>query len=1114
MFFPELKNFFQNPSQEYGPTPFLALNSELKPEELTKALKEISQAGMAGVFLHPRTGLEVPYLSEDFFDRIRIAIEICKELGLKAWLYDEYNWPSGVSAGTLLLDHPEYRQRYLDFLWVKKTNPKKRISISGKVLRVFSVGERIERVGDYFFDGKEIILPRIRDQALIFYEAENQDKSFVNSCANWLKPSPGYIDLMNPSAVQEFMNRTHYQYARRFSEHFGKTIPGIFTDEPQNYNGFPWSERFYVRFKEEYGYDPLERVYLLVLDREGYISYRVNYYGLCERMMNEGFYAPLSKFCEEHNLILTGHLGMEERISQMPVNHGGIYSHLSFFQMPGIDALNVGEGIEGGLGNMEAPNFSVKMVSSIAHLQGKNRVLCETGGGAGWGMTLGEFKRMVDWLFALGINFINPHLILLSLKGLRKRDFPPSHFWQEPWFEFYPDFSRYVARVSWLLSQGEHQPEIAILIPSSAIKVLSRGRGYKEEELEQVSRQIEDLSRFLLQNQLDFEYIFEEAILEGKVRVEEGRLIAGKESFPVLLAPGVRVLEQSALKLIGQFLEQKGKVIFLGALPDYDQRGEETGEWKRALFKYKEQVKIFSEAESASGMVIEALARLGIARLSFYPFSEGNIIYHSRRVGEDEVYFLANLSEHWLKPWVWLRSNKKGLVQVLPWEGKIKGVAFERKGEELCFQLELAPYQSLVLVAGDEIFSSWLKSADLFITELDEDKISGFSNQSEIKIKISGKELKFSEKRTLPPPIILNGAFGFKPFSANVFRLGPFRMRAKSPPARELSQLKDEPHFSRQTKALIYIFRPLIRLLNFILGPEKKYPGLIYEGFGELEGDIEKFSKVMGIELNRFGLYQLIELLFRFSDYFPLITWFRTYPPPGELYQAEASFHLKYVPESLKLVFENLAEEVKIRVNGKRVEVAPEKLLVWDSSNLAVEIMPYLRKGKNRILFESRQLSYPCLYPCFHSLEPMVLLGEFEVDKKRIIQKREEKKPLGDLSQLGYSDYSGKVSYQTEFELKEEYLDYELILECPAVRAQLEVWVNDKFAGRSIGPVYRFFLNDLVQAGINRLELRVSNTSANLLANREVFGLLGPVAIFPFYRFRKTKSELEEGVEN
>ena len=41
-----------------------------------------------------------------------------------------------------------------------------------------------------------------------------------------------YVDLMNPKVTEAFITSTHEKYASWFSGEFGKSVPGIFTDEP------------------------------------------------------------------------------------------------------------------------------------------------------------------------------------------------------------------------------------------------------------------------------------------------------------------------------------------------------------------------------------------------------------------------------------------------------------------------------------------------------------------------------------------------------------------------------------------------------------------------------------------------------------------------------------------------------------------------------------------------------------------------------------------------------------------------------------------------------------------------------------------------------------------
>ncbi len=107
---------FVHPPREYGILPFWFLNGELDPEEMRYQLNEFRQKGMAGIILHGRYGLEMPYLGEKYLERIRFAVEEAKKLGLQTWIYDEMNWPSGTADKRLLQARPDLAQRYIECL--------------------------------------------------------------------------------------------------------------------------------------------------------------------------------------------------------------------------------------------------------------------------------------------------------------------------------------------------------------------------------------------------------------------------------------------------------------------------------------------------------------------------------------------------------------------------------------------------------------------------------------------------------------------------------------------------------------------------------------------------------------------------------------------------------------------------------------------------------------------------------------------------------------------------------------------------------------------------------------------------------------------------------------
>lgn len=74
-------------------------------------------------------------------------------------------------------------------------------------------------------------------------------------------------------------------------------------------------------------------------------------------------------------------------------------------------------------------------------------------------------KRLTDYLAALGISFINPHLTLYSMRGERKRDYPPNISWMQPWFDAARGYFDHIARVCELMSEGECETDLLAAPP-------------------------------------------------------------------------------------------------------------------------------------------------------------------------------------------------------------------------------------------------------------------------------------------------------------------------------------------------------------------------------------------------------------------------------------------------------------------------------------------------------------------------------------------------------------------------------------------------------------------------------------------------------------------------
>ncbi len=93
--------------------PFWFWNGDMRRDEIRWQIKQMSEAGIKGFFIHPRQGLKQPYLSESFFDCVTCAIEAAEQQGMIVHLYDEYPYPSGIAGGKVVLGEPQFQATQL-----------------------------------------------------------------------------------------------------------------------------------------------------------------------------------------------------------------------------------------------------------------------------------------------------------------------------------------------------------------------------------------------------------------------------------------------------------------------------------------------------------------------------------------------------------------------------------------------------------------------------------------------------------------------------------------------------------------------------------------------------------------------------------------------------------------------------------------------------------------------------------------------------------------------------------------------------------------------------------------------------------------------------------------
>ncbi|MDP6490325.1 MAG: glycosyl hydrolase [Kiritimatiellia bacterium] len=565
-----LVNEFANPGSAYRGKPFWAWNGKLEPGELRRQLRVMKEMGLGGGFMHSRVGLGTAYLSEKWFECVQACIDECKKLDMEAWLYDEDRWPSGA-AGGLVTQDPKYRMHRLvcnryeageDFTWQDTTLAAFTANVSGTTA---SNVKRIKRGAAPTGLAEDACILEFCDQPM--------------PCTSWYNGYT-YLDTLDHEAVQEFIRVTHEAYKRECGDDFGKTVPGIFTDEP-NYghgarNQAPWTRFFRRTFRERYGYDivaHLPEVFFNIEGRE-FPRARYHFYDCATFLFVDAFARQIGEWCDANGLQHTGHVLMEDTLSQQRNAVGSAMRFYEYMQAPGMDLLTEKWRI-----------YDVaKGVSSVAHQFGRKWRLTETYGCTGWDFPFAGHKALGDWQVALGINLRCQHLSWYTMAGQAKRDYPAGIFDHSPWWPMYRKVEDYFARVLSVMTRGEEVRDLLVIHPieSGWVKLGDDAHAYDQALI--------DLRDTLLKATIDFDY-GEEDILARHASVRKGAargaalhkspgpacraepcsalLRVGKAQYTTVLVPSLITIRSTTLKLLGRFLKAGGRVVFAGEVPRF-----------------------------------------------------------------------------------------------------------------------------------------------------------------------------------------------------------------------------------------------------------------------------------------------------------------------------------------------------------------------------------------------------------------------------------------------------------------------------------------------------------------------------------------------------------------
>jgi len=554
----KITEVFKNPPCEFRGAPFWAWNGKMEPEELRRQIRLMKEMGLGGFFMHARVGLNTEYLGDAWFECINACIDEAEKFGMYAWLYDEDRWPSGAAGGEVTKD-PAYRQRFVVLEEIASVEEFKPTDSTLAVFTATVCGDKVSGVRRVT-DG----VPRLGPgEKIVHFHVKIQEPS------PWFNDQ-AYLDTLNEKAVEKFIESTHEKYKREIAGKFGKSVPGIFFDEPcfgavfsgmfhNPLNSTPWTDSLPDVFRSRYDYDIIDHLMEIYFDVDGIDCRhtRFNYMDCITHLFVSSFAMQIGKWCEEHHLLSTGHLFLEDTLSFQTAHLGSAMRSYEYMQAPGMDELTEYWRIYD----------AAKQVSSVARQFDRKWRLSETNGCTGWDFPFAGHKAVSDWQAALGINLRCQHLYWYTMDGEAKRDYPAAISSQSPWWKEYSYVEDYFARINAVMAEGQEIRDLLVISPVESVWTMIKKDWMQSMEVEAADVALISLRDFIHDANIDFDYGDEDIMLRhGQVISQNGKTVLqiGHAEYKVVVVPELITMRSSTLKLLTDFHAAGGKVVMLG----------------------------------------------------------------------------------------------------------------------------------------------------------------------------------------------------------------------------------------------------------------------------------------------------------------------------------------------------------------------------------------------------------------------------------------------------------------------------------------------------------------------------------------------------------------------
>jgi len=355
---------------------------------------------------------------------------------------------------------------------------------------------------------------------------------------------PSY-DPMHPKSGEAYNYHFFGKFERALGEN-SKALNFFFSDELNfRVSGNLWNNYFAEEFRKRKGYDVVPYLDALFFPI-GNITpkIRLDYNDVMVSLSEENFFKPVYQWHQDRGLIFgCDHGGRGKDVAEF----GDYFRTQRWNQGPGSDQPFLLKDI-----------IKAKVAASISHLYERPRVWLEGFHSSGWGTSSADVTDAIFANYVAGYNLLSFHGLYYSTQGGWWEWAPPDNHFRMPYWQQINPLTDCVQRLSYLLSQGVHRCDVAVLYPVEPVVAGMDGEKSVKTAFE-VGQRLYDTG-------IDFDFMDFESL--GRSTIENKEIHVAGEKYKVLIIPSMKAIRFASLQKIQEFVNAGGIVVNIGDQPE------------------------------------------------------------------------------------------------------------------------------------------------------------------------------------------------------------------------------------------------------------------------------------------------------------------------------------------------------------------------------------------------------------------------------------------------------------------------------------------------------------------------------------------------------------------